>query len=108
MSIFSFEKSFADTLPETHYLFSLPDAKNQQTFDILQAFRMWIRNGLFSVFQINKNDRNNFFNELAMIASMKRPISQNAIACVCVNVCAFLRSPQRFFFRLQLHCGKMC
>ena len=41
---------------------------------------------LFRRLWINKNDRNNFFNELAMIASiewpLKRSISQNEIACL--------------------------
>lgn len=119
MSIFSFENSFADTLPETHCLFSLstlekytsPNVPRTRHFASLPLVgNMYkIVCVYFFLFQINKNDRNNFFNELAMIASigamLKRTISQNTIACMCI-----LRSTS-FVFNIsltQLHCGKMC
>lgn len=110
MSIFSFENSFADTLPETHCLFSLSTLEKYTSPNVPLVGNMYkIVCVYFFLFQINKNDRNNFFNELAMIASigvmLKRTISQNTIACVCI-----LRSTS-FAFNIsltQLHCGKMC
>lgn len=117
MSIFSSEKPFASTALEMHCLFSLQLEKQIHSMHFPLCLSplnscffclcFWVQRIFL---KINKNDRNNFFNELAMIASIEWPVETAHFSkcnCVCSAFVFFLRWFYPLLF-LRFQCSLAC
>lgn len=118
MSIFSSEKPFAGTALEMHCLFSLQLEKQIHSMHFplclshLNSCWFCLCFWVHRIFlKINKNDRNNFFNELAMIASIEWPVETAHFSkcnCVCSAFVFFSLILSAALLSLSIFSGVRC
>lgn len=118
MSIFSSENPFAGTALEMHCLFSLQLEKQIHSMHFplclspLKSCFFCLCFWVHRIFlKINKNDRNNFFNELAMIASIEWPVETAHFSkcnCVCSAFVFFSLILSAALLSLSIFSGVRC